>query len=92
MDTTAALATTERATAPAAVTSSLHRAAKLAAWHEHADGLAYPWHRRPPASFVKLCADLAERYAPATANASLAAVRGALRVAWLAGALDPKQA
>ena len=72
----------------ASVRASLTRAAKLATGNGHADGLAYPWHRRPPASLAKLRADLAEGFAVATANASLAAVRGALRAAWLAGELE----
>ena len=72
----------------ASVRASLDRAAKLATGSDHGDGLAYPWHRRPPASLAKLRADLAEGFAVATANASLAAVRGALRAAWLAGELS----
>ena len=72
----------------ASVAASLHRAARIVEGHGHADGVAYPWHRRPPATLSKLRADLAEGYAVATANASVAAVRGALRAAWLAGELD----
>lgn len=72
----------------ASVAASLHRAARLATATDHADGLAYPWHRRPAPSLAKLRADLGDRFAVATANASLAAVRGALRAAWLAGDLD----
>ena len=52
----------------ASVASSLHRAARLATASEHADGLAYPWHRRPPPT--------------------LAALRAALRAAWLSGDMD----
>ena len=70
------------------VRASLDRAARLATGTGQADGTAYPWHRRPAPSLAKLRADLGERYAVATANASLAAVRGALRAAWLAGDLD----
>ena len=55
----------------AALASSLHRAARLAAGSEHADGLAYPWHRRPPTTLAALRAALADRYAVATANASV---------------------
>ena len=44
--------------------------------------------RRPPASLSKLRADLAEGFAVATANASLAAVRGSLKAAWLSGELS----
>ena len=72
----------------ASVASSLHRAARLAAGSEHADGLAYPWHRRPPTTLAALRAALADRYAVATANASVNAIRGALRAAWLSGDMD----
>ena len=72
----------------ASVASSLHRAARLATGSEHADGLAYPWHRRPPPTLAALRAGLADRYAVATANASVNAIRGALRAAWLSGDMD----
>ena len=72
----------------ASVASSLHRAARLATGSEHADGLAYPWHRRPPTTLAALRAALADRYAVATANASVNAIRGALRAAWLSGDMD----
>ena len=72
----------------ASVASSLHRAARLATGSEHADGLAYPWHRRPPTTLAALRAGLADRYAVATANASVNAIRGALRAAWLSGDMD----
>ena len=52
----------------ASVASSLHRAARLATGSEHADGLAYPWHRRPPTTLAALRAGLADRYAVATAK------------------------
>ena len=68
--------------------SSLHRGARLATGSEHADGLAYPWHRRPPTTLAALRAALADRYAVATANASVNAIRGALRAAWLSGDMD----
>ena len=73
----------------ASVASSLHRAARLATGSEHADGLAYPWQPAP--------ADDARR-APGRArgplrrrhrqNASVNAIRGALRAAWLSGDMD----
>ena len=72
----------------ASVASSLHRAARLATGSEHADGLAHPWHRRPPTTLAALRAGLADRYAVATANASVNAIRGALRAAWLSGDMD----
>ena len=76
------------ASARSSTRASLDRAARLALGTDHADGITYPWHRRPPETFVQLRADLAERYASATANASIAAIRGALRIAWIAGDID----
>ena len=64
------------------------RAAKLAAGHDYADGTAHPWHRQPVATLRKVRADLRAGFAPGTANQSLAAIRGALRVAWQDGSLD----
>ena len=75
------------ATRPGAV-ASLTRAAKLAAGHDYADGTAHPWHRQPVATLRKVRADLRAGFAPGTANQSLAAIRGALRVAWQDGSLD----
>ena len=68
--------------------ASLTRAAKLAAGHDHAEGTAHPWHRLPAATLRKVRADLRAAFAPGTANQSLAAIRGALRVAWQDGELD----
>ena len=45
-------------------------------------------HRRPPATLLALRSNLAEGFAPATANASLSAVRGSLKLAWLSGDLS----
>ena len=45
-------------------------------------------HRRPPATLLALRSNLAEGFAPATANASLSAVRGSLKLAWLSGELS----
>ena len=67
------------------VAASLHRAARIAQANEHADGIAHPWHRMDGAGLSAVRAALAERFAVATANASLAAVRGALRQAWIGG-------
>lgn len=47
-----------------------------------------PWHALRPADVDALAAALAREYAPSTANATLAAVRGVLRSAWALGYLD----
>ena len=62
--------------------------APTAAGHDHAEGTAHPWHRLPAATLRKVRADLRVGFAPGTANQSLAAIRGALRVAWQDGELD----
>ena len=72
----------------ASVRASLDRAARVAQGGGRADGVAHPWHRRPPETLAAVRAALADAYAPATANASVAAVRGALRCAWLAGRIE----
>ena len=69
------------------VASSLRRAAKIAEGHPHADGIRYPWHRANAATLGAVRAGLAA-FAPSTANASLAAIRGALRQAWITGKLS----
>lgn len=74
--------------ARASVAASLHRAARIAEGHAHADGLRHPWHRMAPDGLAKVRADLRDGFAPATANASLAAIRGAIRSAWLRGELE----
>ena len=51
-------------------------------------GWRIPWHRRPTTTLAALRAALADRYAVATANASVNAIRGALRAAWLSGDMD----
>ena len=97
----AAIAATEERATPAAVhlaglapgsrpstAAAFTRAARIAAGNDHADGLAFPWHRRPPDTLAAVRGRLAGSYAVSTANASLAAIRGALRAAWLAGELS----
>ena len=69
------------------VRSNLRRAAAIAAGHP-ADWDRYPWHRLDAASLAALRNQVAEHYAVATANATLASVRGVLRRAWHAGDLD----
>ena len=69
---------------------ALDRAARVAV-DGPADGSAYPWHRVPIGTLVAVRSALADRYAPATANASLAAVRGALRAAWMTGEATGEQ-
>jgi len=52
------------------------------------DARALPWHALTPAHTGALRERLAERYAPATANRHLAALRGVLRAAWRLGLMD----
>ena len=70
------------------VASSLHRAARIAVGHPHGDGVAFPWHRATGATLGAVRAGLADSFAPSTANASLAAIRGALRQAWINGEIS----
>ncbi len=81
----------------ASVRASLNRAARALAGHD-ADGERVPWHTRPPDTLAAMRAALADRadlptdhpdrLAVASVNASLAAVRGAVRAAWLAGDME----
>lgn len=52
------------------------------------DALAMPWHQLLYQHTAALRANVASRYAPATANKILAAVKGALREAWHLGLMD----
>ncbi len=52
------------------------------------DALAFPWHQLRPEHASALRAALAERFAPATANRHLAALRGVLREAWRCGLIS----
>lgn len=52
---------------------------------------AVPWHRLTPAHVDALAAALSESYAPSTANATLAALRGVLRSCWALGLLDAEE-
>lgn len=76
----------------ASVRASFNRAGLALMGHE-VDGLSVPWHTRPASTLRQMRDTLAEdvtegTYAPSTANASLAAIRGALRAAWIGGDLD----
>jgi len=53
-----------------------------------ADAAAMPWHRVEYAHVQAVRTALAERYAPATANKMLSALRGVLREAWRLGQID----
>jgi integrase len=65
--------------------SNLDRAARIIGAYR-AD--AVRWHAMTPAHMRALAAALGDRYSPATANATLAAIRGVLRAAWDLGLLD----
>ncbi|MGN6131231.1 MAG: tyrosine-type recombinase/integrase [Nocardioidaceae bacterium] len=56
-----------------------------------ADAWSMPWHRLTYAHTHAVRAHLAGRYAPATANRMLAALRGVLREAWRLGLMDGEQ-
>ncbi len=56
--------------------------------HPRGERYGLPWLALTPIACEQLRNDLADRWAPATANAALAAIRGVLRAAWLAGAFD----
>ena len=70
-----------------AVRSNLKRAAALATGF-NAEWDRYPWHRLDVAQLEAVRNGLRERHTPATANATIASVRGVLRRAWHAGDLD----
>ena len=53
-----------------------------------ADGLTYPWSQVRVRHIRSAHLLLAERYAPATANKMLSALRGVLKVCWRLGHLD----
>ncbi len=55
---------------------------QIAAMLGCSDAASCPWHELRHHHVAALRAALAERYAPATANKALAAIRGALRAAW----------
>lgn len=49
---------------------------------------SYPWHKLNRRQIEKVREIVAERYAPATANKIIAAVRGVLKTAWQMGLMD----
>lgn len=70
-----------------AIRSNLRRAAEAAAGHP-AEWDRYPFHRMDAAGLEAIRVNLAGRFKPATANATISAVRQVLRRAWHAGDLS----
>ena len=62
--------------------------ARLATKAGDADRASFPWHALRYQHTQALRASLAERYAPATANKHLAALRGVLKGAWRVGLVE----
>lgn len=62
----------------------LDRVARIMSGNRH-DALTFPWADMEHVHVSALRAELAERYAPSTSNALLAAVRGVFRALWRAG-------
>jgi len=54
----------------------------------YGDVLAVPWHQLHYQHMQAIRTQLAQRYAPATANRILAALRGVLKEAWRLGLMD----
>jgi integrase len=52
------------------------------------DPWTYPWHRLRYRDTARLRAQLVERYAPATVNKVLSALRGVLKTCWRLGLMD----
>lgn len=65
---------------------ALRRIAERLGWP--AGWASYPWHQLDRAETLAIRAWLCERYAPATVNRHLAALRGVLQEAWRAGRMD----
>lgn len=59
--------------------------ARIVAGDDDADYMTIPWHGLRFQHTAAIRSELATRYAPATANRILSAVRGALRAAWRLG-------
>jgi integrase len=53
-----------------------------------ADPWTYPWHRLRYRDTARVLAQLVERYAPATVNKILSALRGVLKTCWRLGLMD----
>jgi site-specific recombinase XerD len=53
-----------------------------------ADPWSYPWHRLRYCDTARVRAQLVERYAPATVNKILSALRGVLKTCWRLGLID----
>ena len=65
--------------------------AQLAQMLGYADALSCPWHRLGYQHTAAARAQLAQRYAPATANRMLAALRRVLQEAWRLGLMTAEQ-
>ena len=68
--------------------SALDQVARILAENENADATRVPWNMLRYEHMQALRSQLADAYAPATANKMLAAVRGVLRNAWQVGTMD----
>ena len=67
--------------------SALNQVAQILTDDAEADAFHIPWNELRHEHMAALRSYLAERYAPATANKMLAAVRGVLRGAWRVGTI-----
>lgn len=85
---TAYLATLAKGASRTSMRSALDQVARILTGDEQADAFRIPWNQLRFDHMAALRSHLAERYAPATANKMLAAVRGVLRGSWRVGTMD----